>query len=172
MLRLINNTPFETTITLHGNIRLLKSPNDIHCVIDSAPAYRKWCTEWLHILKNGPLYKQVDFCIDPWTVYECIFKSESATNLTMGFNDVRTQWTRHTPGIYQWNTKFNEVTITCVPGKPVVQKQRRGPSVYGDLPLYIKTESENTSWRTVENPITTVQYSPTFNVNYYKARAR
>lgn len=172
MLRLINSTPFETNITLHGNIRLLKSPNDIHCIIDTAPSYSKWCMEWIHILKYGPLYKQINFCIDPWTTYECILQSDVTTNLTMGFNDVRTQWTRHTPGIFQWDSKFNEVTISCHPGQVHVKKQHRGPSVYGDIPLHIKTESDNYNWKVVEDPITSVQYSPTFNGNYYKTRPR
>lgn len=172
MLRLINSTPFETNITLHGNIRLIKSPNDIHCIIDTAPSYSKWFMEWVHILKNGPLYKQISFCIDPWTQYECLLKSDSQTNLTMGFNDVRTQWTRHTPGIFSWDSKFNEVTITCQPGQANIQRQRRGPSVYGDIPLKIITKSENHTWNEVQSPITTVQYSPTFNGNYYKTQPR
>ena len=119
MLRLINSTPFETNITLHGSLRIKQSPNDIHIKLNNLPPWQKWFTEWFYILKDGPIYKQIDYCIDPWTTYECITSpiDNEMTEIVMGFNDVRTQWTRHTPGIFHWDNKFAEVNISC---KPVV----------------------------------------------------
>ena len=172
MLRLINETPFETSITMHTSLRILKSPNDIHYKLDNLPPWKKWFVEWFYILRDGPLYQQIDYCIDPWTTYELVVKGESKTEITVGFNDVRTQWTRHTPGIYSWDNKFAEVKITCKPGTPQIQRQRRGPSVYGDIPLMINTESDNFSWGELELPITRCKYSPTFDENYYKQRPR
>ena len=172
MLRLINETPFETNITLHGRIRLKVHPPHITKQLDQSPPLREYCTEWIHILKNGPLYQQVDYCIDPWTSYEILMSGKGVTSLTMGFNDVRTAWTRHTPGVYEWDSNFNEVTITCQPGKHKVTRQRRGPAIFGDIPLHIITKSENPSWKVVDEPITTVQYSPNFNENYYKEERR
>lgn len=168
MLRLLNETPFETNITLHGRVRLIISPLHLAKKLDSAPSFKEYFTEWIHILKSGPLYQQVDFCIDPWCSHEIVMSGIGITSLTMGFNDIRTAWTRHTPGVYDWDSGFNEVTITCQPGKSNVKKQRRGPAIFGDIPLHILTKSENPSWQVIDEPITTVQYSPQFNENYYK----
>lgn len=174
MLRLINSTPFETNITLHGSLRIKQSPNDIHSKLNNLPPWQKWFTEWFYILKDGPIYKQIDYCIDPWTTYECIISpiDSEMTEIVMGFNDVRTQWTRHTPGIFHWDNKFAEVNITCKPGKPQIQRQRRGPNIYGDIPLQILTESDNLSFLCTELPITRCKYTPSFNENYYTQRPR
>ena len=85
----------------------------------------------------------------------------------MGFNDVRTHWTKHSPGIYEWDSNFNELTISCTPGEAKIQQQRRGPAIASDIPLHIKTESENPTWKVTQEPITTIQYTPTLDVNYY-----
>ena len=167
MLRINNKTPFETSITLHGSIRVINSPEDITRTLDSSPAFLKYIPEFIQIILHGPSYKQVGFIIDPWTDFNIKLKSDTSTSLTMGFNDVRTNWTQHTPGIYQWNSKFNEISITCVPGTAKLKQQRRGPAIASDIPLHIKTESENPSWTEVEKPITNIQYTPTLDVNYY-----
>ena len=88
MLRLINETPFETNITLHGRIRLKVHPQHITKQLDQSPPIKEYLTEWIHILKNGPLYQQVDYCIDPWNSYEILMNGKGVTSLTMGFNDV------------------------------------------------------------------------------------
>jgi hypothetical protein len=161
MLRINNKTPFETSIALHGSIRIINPPLEITRTLDSSPPFLKYFYEFIKIIWYGP------FMIDPWTDFNIKLKSDTTTNLTMGFNDVRTNWTRHTPGIFQWDSNFNEITITCVPGAAKIKQQKRGPAIASDIPLHIKTESENPSWKEVEKPITTIQYSPTLDVNYY-----
>jgi len=167
MLRINNKTPFETSITLHGSIRIINQPTEITRTLDSSPPFLKYLSEFIQIMWYGPSYKQVGFTIDPWTDFNIKLKSDTSTNLTMGFNDVRTNWTRHTPGIYQWNSNFNEISITCVPGSAKIKQQKRGPAIASDIPLHIKTESENSSWTEVEKPITNIQYTPSLDVNYY-----
>ena len=90
----------------------------------------------------------------------------------MGFNDVRTSWARHNPGIFEWNSKFNDVTISCIPGTAKLKTQRRGPAIASDIPLHIKTESDNSTWKVVEKPITSIQYTPSLDVNYYTRQSR
>ena len=42
MLKINNKTPFETSITLHGSIRIINAPTEITCTLDSSPSFLKY----------------------------------------------------------------------------------------------------------------------------------
>lgn len=168
MINFENKTPFETSITIHGETRLLI--NNPLCTkdISSPPPKCKWFSEWIKILYFGPLYKNISFCIEPWCTFQLSITSDMNSSITMGFNDVCTNWKKHVPGIYSWDSKAMNVVISCVPGKFNLSRNRGGPMIARDIPLNIKTESDNESWKVIQVPITMVQFSPTFNDAYYK----
>ena len=167
MIKICNNTPFETSISIHGECRVSSNNNNISSDLAPAPPIMKWFVEWVYILIYGPRYKNISFCIEPWSEISLNIHSNSNSSITMGFNDVCTPWKKHTPGIYTWNSKDMELSISCEPGEMQLKRQKRGPMVAGDISLYIITESNNGSWKVTQEPITMVQYSPTFNNDYY-----
>tara|TARA_B100001248_G_C27396956_1_gene466230 strand:+ start:2641 stop:3156 length:516 start_codon:yes stop_codon:yes gene_type:complete len=170
MIKFKNNTPFETSISIYGSNRLLYSELSCTKELTSAPSFVHWFTEWIKILYNGPTYKSITFCIEPWSDYTLKMQSNRTSSLTMGFNDVCTNWKKHVQGIYEWNSKNIELDITCVPNKITLKKHNRGPMIAQDIPLKINIKSDNDSWKVTQKPITTVQYSPTFDYAYYEKK--
>ena len=169
MFKIINKTPLETSVVLHGNFRVTTSPPDAILTVDSAPPLKSWLTEWFKILSSGPIYKQMSYFVEPWTEVETIISSPTSTSCTLGFNDCHTQWTRHTNGIYSWDSKFAEIEIVSNPLKPSLGRNgRRGPMIAQDINLNVQAKSENSSWKVSESPITKCRYSPNFNYAYYK----
>jgi hypothetical protein len=172
MFKIINNTPLETNVTLHGSFRIFNIPPESILSIDSAPSWTKYPTEWLYILKNGPLYKQMTYLVEPWTEIETYIISNSDTSCTLGFNDYNTQWAKHTTGVYSWDSKYAEIELICKPKKPNLRRNGRGPVIAQDIDLNIQAKSENSSWKVCDSPITMVRYSPNFNYGYYQRRER
>lgn len=168
MIKIQNNTPFETNISIYGTNRLITS--DVQCTkeISSAPPYCKWFTEWLYILHSGPTYKSISFCIEPWSEYNMKINSNIDSSMSMGFNDTYTSWKKHVPGIYQWDSKNIEMNITCNPSRVTLKKNTRGPLIAEDIPLNVEIATDNDSWKVTQKHVTMVQYSPMFNYNYYK----
>ena len=76
MINFENKTPFETSITIHGETRLLI--NNPLCTkdISSPPPKCKWFSEWIKILYFGPLYKTISFCIEPWSTFQLSITSD------------------------------------------------------------------------------------------------
>lgn len=171
MFKIINKTPFETNITLHGKLRIINLPSDSTYILDNSPPFKDYFTEWIMILYKGASYKQINMLAEPWSSVECNIFSSTNTNCTLGFNDIHTTWSKHSPGVYEWNSKNAEITITCNPLMPNLKRgSRRGPVIASDINLNIKTKSENTSWKVCEAPITMVRFTPTFNNAYYKKK--
>ena len=168
MIKFKNNTPFETSISIYGTNRLLTT--DISCTkeLSSAPSVYNWFTEWIKILHVGPNYKNISFCIEPWSEYDIKIQSSVNSSISMGFNDVYTQWKKHVPGIYEWNSKNIELDIKCIPVHVKLKKNSKGPMIAQDIPLRIVTKSDNKTWKVSQEPITMLQYSPTFNNEYYQ----
>jgi hypothetical protein len=169
MIQFNNRTPFEVEIALRGTFRILSSTVSYSSVIDSPPDWGKWAIEWFRILLHGPLNSCMTFLIPPWSECSMNICSDGYSSLTIGFNDVNTVWTRHTPGVYEWDSKDMELSISCKPGSANMRRKKHGPMVAGDIPLNIHMESSNETWEVVEAPITTIQYSPMFDNEYYES---
>tara|TARA_E500000331_G_scaffold277826_1_gene270636 strand:- start:208 stop:738 length:531 start_codon:yes stop_codon:yes gene_type:complete len=169
MIKLNNNTPFETSVTLHGKIRLISPPPEYTSIIDNPPPFKNYFTEWIYILQKGPIQKQVNLLVEPWTNIECNISSDITVNCTLGFNDIHTAWSKHSPGIYEWDSKSIGLEINCNPIMPNLNRNRRtrGPIIASDINLNINVKSDNTSWKVCEAPITTVRFIPNFNHGYY-----
>jgi hypothetical protein len=169
MLNITNNTPFVSEITTLGEFRILScNPLTLTSEINHPPPWKDWFSEWLHVLINGPLYKSMSFCVDRWSQYTLTMASTSTATMTMGFADARTIWSRHAPGVFEWDGSDLELTIACHPGNANLTKPRYGPAVATDIRLSMVLESENPTWKVLDAPITTVQYNPSFNHAYYK----
>lgn len=166
MINITNNTPFSTSITIHGGCRIIGEVK-FNTEIAPAPSFLHWFIEWFLILMYGPMYSSISFTISPWSAYNLNIYSNSESTMTMGFSDCKTQWKKHMPGIYKWDSKGMDLVITCQPGEFSIIRRGRGPMLAGDVPLNIITESSNKSWKVSQKPITTVQYLPSFNYDYY-----
>lgn len=169
MFKIINNTPFETNITLHGKLRILNPPPEYTSIIDNPPNLKDYLTEWIYILWKGPLQKQINMLAEPWSNIQCDLYSSCPTNCTLGFNDVYTTWSKHTPGIYEWDSKSATLEISCDPKMPNLNRGRRsrGPIIASDINLNINVKSDNSSWKVCDAPITMVRFIPNFNNAYY-----
>lgn len=169
MISFKNNTPFETTITLNNTFRLCGEPDGVTEISDP-PVCKQWFTEWYYILKYSPMFSSYTILIEPWSEFDFnVIKCSETIDVSMGFNDVRTVWKKHVGGIWSWDGNDMECDIACTVGKPSFYKPRsRGPMVAGDIPLRIITKSNNDTWKVRQNPITTIQYTPNLNEEYYK----
>lgn len=171
MIKIVNNTPLETEITVLGDFRLLKyDPRTLVSTISTAPPLHTWPLECVHILQNGPLVKNISFSVDRWSEYEVDISSSKTVTMTMGFRDSRTVWSKHTPGSYEWDGKSLTVTISCSLKQQSLYRPRKGPIVAQDIPLVIICKTENTSWKVTDEPITMVKYTPVINNDYFRTQ--
>ena len=133
------------------------------------PPIKNYCTEWIYILTKGPLQKQISLLVEPWSNIEFELSSNITTNCTVGFNDVHTTWSKHSPGIYEWNSKNIDLEVSCNPKMPNLNRGRRsrGPIIASDINLNVNIKSDNSSWKVCEAPITMVRFIPNFNNAYY-----
>jgi len=169
MLRLNNRTPFDAEITVRGTFRISNSSMPYTSVIAAPPSWTRWLLEWISILVHGPMNDAMTFVIPAWSESLATIRSDDYSSLTVGFSDVNTTWTRHLPGVYEWNSQALDLCISCKPGTASMKKSRRGPVVAGDIPLNIQMESSNETWEVLEAPITMIKYSPVFNNGYYES---
>lgn len=171
MIKIVNNTPLEIEISVLGDFRLLKyDPRMLISTISTAPPIHTWPLECFHILRYGPLVKNISFCVDRWSEYEVDISSLKTVGMTMGFRDSRTVWSKHTPGSYEWDGTSLSVTISCSLKQPSLYRPRKGPIVAQDIPLVIVHKTENTSWKVTEEPITMVKYTPLINNEYFRTQ--
>ena len=166
-----NQTPFNVSVSIIGKCRLFPAVGETSdTVVDNIPYFSQWPIEWINILMYGPIYKNISFTILPWDTVTHYINSCCPPTITFGFSDKSTVWAKHSPGTYECSSCNVEVTVTCNPGQPIIKRQRNGPSTAHPIPLNIKMESTDSTWNEVVAPITTVQYTPTFNHAYYKKR--
>ncbi len=136
-----NETPFNVQVSIIGKCRLSFTEN-VDTVVDNVPYVSQWIIEWFKILMYGPIYKNISFSIEPWDSSEYDIHSSCSSSITFGFSDTKTVWAQHSPGTYECNSCDLTLTVTCNPGKPIIKRQRNGPSTAHPIPLNIQMESK------------------------------